>query len=152
LGTPLVVIAPVNHPLANKKNITLRRIAQEPFISREYGSGTRMATEHVFSKQSLKLKVRMELGSNKAIKQAIIGGLGISVLSRHSTALGSPMAELTELDVKGFPINEKWYCTYPAGKQLSIVAQIFLAYLQDSPKLIVDLALTGADIIIFPTR
>jgi len=152
LENPLVVIAPVNHPLVNKKNITLKRIAQEPFLSREYGSGTRMATEHIFSKQGLKLKVRMELGSNEAIKQAIIGGLGISVLSRHTTALGSPMEELTELDVKGFPIDEKWYCTYPAGKQLSIVAQTFLAYLQDAPRIIVDLALSGAGIITFPAR
>jgi DNA-binding transcriptional LysR family regulator len=138
LGNPLVVFAPANHPLVNKKNITLRRIAQEPFISREYGSGTRMATERVFSKQGLKLKTRMELGSNEAIKQAVIGGLGISVLSRHTTALGSPIAELAELDVQGFPIEEKWYCTYPVGKQLSIVAQTFLSYLQKAPQVLLE--------------
>jgi DNA-binding transcriptional LysR family regulator len=138
LGNPLVVFAPANHPLVNKKNITLRRIAQEPFISREYGSGTRMATERVFSKQGLKLKARMELGSNEAIKQAVIGGLGISVLSRHTTALGSPIAELAELDVQGFPIEEKWYCTYPVGKQLSIVAQTFLSYLQKAPQVLLE--------------
>lgn len=135
LGNSLVVFAPVNHPLVNKKNITLRRIAQEPFISREYGSGTRIATERIFSKQGLKLKIRMELGSNEAIKQAIIAGLGISVLSRHTMGLGSSMAELAELDVQDFPIDEKWYCTYPTGKQLSIVAQIFLSYLQHAPQI-----------------
>jgi DNA-binding transcriptional LysR family regulator len=138
LGNPLVVFAPFNHPLVNKKNITLRRIAQEPFISREYGSGTRMATEHIFSKQGLKLKVRMELGSNEAIKQAIIGGLGISVLSRHTMALGSPMAGLAELDVQSFPIDEKWYCTYPTGKQLSIVAKTFLNYLRQAPQILLQ--------------
>jgi len=138
LGNPLVVFAPVNHPLVNKKNITLRRITQEPFISREYGSGTRMATERVFSKQGLKLKIRMELGSNEAIKEAIIGGLGISVLSRHTMARNAPMEELAELDVKGFPIDGKWYCTYPSGKQLSIVAQTFLSYLQHAPQILLE--------------
>lgn len=138
LGNPLVVFAPFNHPLVNKKNITLRRIAQEPFISREYGSGTRMATEHIFSKQGLKLKVRMELGSNEAVKQAIIGGLGISVLSRHTMALGSPMVGLAELDVQSFPIDEKWYCTYPTGKQLSIVANTFLNYLRQAPQILLQ--------------
>jgi len=138
LGNPLVIFAPANHPLVNMRNITLRRIAQEPFISREYGSGTRMATEYIFSKQGLKLKIRMELGSNEAIKQAIIGGLGISVLSRHTMALGSPMKELAELNVQGFPIDGKWYCTYPAGKQLSIVAQTFLSYLQNAPQVLLE--------------
>ena len=152
LENPLVVLASVNHPLANKKNISLKRIAEEPFISRENGSGTRIETEHFFSKQGLKLKTRMTLGSNEAIKQAILGGLGISILSSHTLTLDSPKNQLVILDVKGFPINLRWHCTYPAGKQLSIVAQTFLAYLQDAPKLIVDLALTGVGIITFPTR
>ena len=136
LGNPLVVLASVDHPLANKKKITLKRITDEPFLSREIGSGTRMATEHVFSKYDLKLKIRMELGSNEAIKQAIIGGLGISVLSRHTMVPNAPMEELTELDVQGFPIDGKWYCTYPSGKQLSIVAQTFLSFLQNAPQVL----------------
>jgi len=138
LENPLVVLASVNHPLANKKKITLRRIVEEPFLSREAGSGTRMATERLFSEQGLKLKIRMELGSNEAIKQAIIGGLGISVLSRHTMALDAHMGQLAVLDVQGFPINGKWYCTYPSGKQLSIVAQTFLSYLQHAPQILVE--------------
>lgn len=152
LENPLVVLASVNHPLANKKKITLKRIAEEPFISREHGSGTRIQTEHIFSKQDLKLKIRMTLGSNEAIKQAILGGLGISVLSRHTLALDAPMSQLVILDVKGFPIDRQWHYAYPSGKQLSVVAQAFLGYLQNAPQLIVDLALTGVGIITFPTR
>ena len=138
LGNPLAVIASVDHPLATHKNISLQRIAQEPFIIREVGSGTRMATESLFSTHKLKFKIQMELGSNEAIKQAIIGGLGISVLSQHTMAHGSPMSELAVLDVKGFPINEKWYCIYPKGKQLSIVAQTFLSYLQNAPQILLE--------------
>jgi DNA-binding transcriptional LysR family regulator len=152
LENPLVVLASVNHPLANKKRITLKRIAEEPFISRENGSGTRIETERFFSNQGLKLKTRMTLGSDEAIKQAVLGGLGISVLSQHTLSLDSPKNQLVILDVTGFPIDRHWHYAYPSGKRLSVVAQTFLAYLQNSPQLIVDLALTGVGIITFPTR
>jgi DNA-binding transcriptional LysR family regulator len=152
LQNPLVVLASVNHPLANKKKITLERIAEEPFIFRENGSGTRIETENFVAKQGLKLKTRMTLGSNEAIKQAILGGLGISVLSRHTLTLDSHKDQLAILDVNGFPINCQWHYAYPSGKKLSIVAQTFLAYLQNAPQLIVDLALTGVGIITFPER
>jgi len=152
LQNPLVVLASVNHPLVKEKKITLKRIAEEPFIFRENGSGTRIETENFFTKQNLKLKTKMTLGSNEAIKQAILGGLGISVLSRHTLTLGSHKDQLAILDVKGFPINCHWHYAYPSGKNLSVVAQTFLAYLQNPPQLIVDLALTGVGIITFPER
>ena len=152
LQNPLVVLASVNHPLAKKKKITLKRIAEEPFIFRENGSGTRIETESFFTKQNLKLKTKMTLGSNEAIKQSVLGGLGVSVLSRHTLTLGSHKDQLAILDVKGFPINCQWHYAYPSGKNLSVVAQTFLAYLQNPPQLIVDLALTGVGIITFPER
>jgi LysR family transcriptional regulator, low CO2-responsive transcriptional regulator len=77
----------------------------------------------------------MELGSNEAIKQAIVGGLGVSVLSRHTLALDAPMGQLVILDVAGFPIERQWYVAHPAGKQLSIVARAFLDYLKQAPRL-----------------
>jgi DNA-binding transcriptional LysR family regulator len=70
LENNLVVIAPANHPLAKKKRIPLERLAQEPFLLREPGSGTRIATERQFAESGLRLKMRMELGSNEAIKPA----------------------------------------------------------------------------------
>ena len=152
LQNPLVVLASVNHPLAKEKKITLKRIAEEPFIFRESGSGTRIETESFFSKQNLKLKTKMTLGSNEAIKQAMLGGLGVSVLSRHTLTLDSHKDQLAVLDVKGFPINCQWHYAYPLGKNLSVVAQTFLEYLQNPPQLIVDLALTGVGIITFPER
>ena len=84
LENPLVVFAPVNHPLAKEKNIPIQRLCNEPFIMREPGSGTRRAIQSLLDEKGLKVKVKLELGSNEAIKQAIAGGLGISVLSRHT--------------------------------------------------------------------
>lgn len=126
---PLAVIARSDHPLAGKKAIPLERLAQEPFILREPGSGTRLAVERHFAQHGLALRVRMELGSNEAIKQAIAGGLGISVLSTHTLALEGDGGLLQPLDVKGFPLLRKWYVAYPSGKHLSSVAEAFLGHL-----------------------
>ena len=126
---PLVVLARRDHPLAGKKRISPARLAQEPFILREKGSGTRLATERHFAEQGVTLRVRMELGSNEAIKQAIAGGLGLSVLSRHTIALEGTTGVLAPLDVSGFPLMRSWYLAYPEGKHLSAVAESFRAYL-----------------------
>jgi len=128
----LVVIAPVNHPLAKKKKIPLERLAEEPFLLREAGSGTRIATERLFEELGLKIRMRMELGSNEAIKQAVIGGLGISVLSRHTLESDMPTKRFAMLDVQGFPIKRHWYFVYPAGKQLSIIARTFADHLRQA--------------------
>jgi len=130
LENMLVVIAPANHELAKKKRIPLERLAREPFLLREPGSGTRIATERLFDEKGYKLKMRMELGSNEAIKQAVIGGLGISVLSRHTLESDTPSKRFVVLNVQGFPIKRHWYFVYPAGKQLSIIARTFADHLR----------------------
>ncbi|KAB8334301.1 LysR family transcriptional regulator [Scytonema tolypothrichoides VB-61278] len=132
LENPLVVIAPANHPLAMQKNISIERLADEPFIMREPGSGTRRAVQKLFDEHKVMVKVKLELGSNEAIKQAIAGGLGISVLSRHTLTTDSK--DLTILDVENFPIQRNWYMVYLAGKQLSIVARTYFEYLLDAAK------------------
>lgn len=125
---PLVVLAPHDHPLAGKKNIPLKEIAEHPFIIREPGSGIRDAMMRVFREKNLQLKVRMELGSNEAIKHAIVDGLGLSVLSLHIMTLDGKDSPVTILDVQGFPIMRQWYIVYPKGRQLSLVAKTFLQY------------------------
>jgi DNA-binding transcriptional LysR family regulator len=95
---------------------------------REKGSGTRNAIERRFAERAITLHPRLELGSNEAIKQAILAGLGISALSRHALSLNQP-DQFAVLDVVGFPILSHWYAVYPAGRQLSVVARAFLDYL-----------------------
>jgi DNA-binding transcriptional LysR family regulator len=84
----------------------------------------------LFDQQNLSLKVRMELGSNEAIKHSIVAGLGLSVLSLHALALEGPNGPVALLDVDGFPIMRKWYIVYPKGKQLSLVAQAYLDFVK----------------------
>ncbi len=134
LENPLVVLAPRHHPLAQEKKISVKRLAQEPFIMREPGSGTRKAVQKLFEAHGVTAKVKLDLGSNEAIKQAIAGGLGISVLSRHTLALEGTTNQLTILDVEDFPIQHYWYVVYPTGKQLSVIARTFLEYLLNEGK------------------
>ncbi len=140
LANPIVVISPASHPLAKRKSIPLSVIAKEPFITRELGSGTRIAMESLFHDAGLQLNVRLELGNNESIKQAVLGGLGLSVLSLHTLTSGD-INDLAILDVQGFPIPWQWHIGHPRGKQLSIVARTFINYMHEvGPSLLVNAA------------
>ena len=132
----LVVLAAASHPLARRKRIPLQDLTRHRFLVRERGSGTRMTVEQVFKEQKLSFEIRMELGSNEAIKQAVAGGLGLAVLSR-SALYPEGSKELAVLDVEGFPIRRTWYVVRPKGKQLSVVAETFLVFLRDHVQMLV---------------
>ncbi|NCJ06068.1 LysR family transcriptional regulator [Synechococcales cyanobacterium C] len=134
MDNPLVVLASRQHPLAQKVNIPIAQLNGEDFIMRESGSGTRQAVEQLFERHNVAVNMRLELGSNEAIKQAVAGGLGISVLSRHCLALEGFSGQVITLDVEEFPIRRHWHVVYPKGKQLSVVAQTFFEYLQTQGK------------------
>ncbi len=129
MENPLVVIASADHPLALESDIDPERLAGEPFIMRETGSGTRLAAEDFFKKHGVQLNVRMKLGSNEAIKQAVAGGLGLAVLSRHTLTLDQKSGAFALLDIRGFPLVRQWYALYPEGKHISAVTRAFLDYL-----------------------
>jgi DNA-binding transcriptional LysR family regulator len=138
LENPLVVVARADHPLAGQKSIPLKRLAAEPFLVREPGSGTRQAFERLMQKHGVKINVKMEIGSSEAIKHAIAGGLGLAVLSRHSLRFSDAGRPLTALDVQHFPIERYWYVVHPATKQLSVVARTFLDFLHKHAQSVID--------------
>jgi len=133
---PLVVLAAPDHPLAGQENIPLARLAEEPWLLREPGSGTRKAVERLFAEEGLELRPRMALGSNEAIKQAIAGGLGISVLSQHTVLPELATRRLCILDAKGFPIRRSWHLVSRRNKQLSSSAQAFARFILDATQTI----------------
>jgi len=126
---PLVAIAPPDHPLANTKNISAERISQEPFIIRESGSGVRMSTLQYFRERNLSINIRMELGSNEAVKQIVMGKLGISFLAESTLAKELELGELIKLDVEGLPIERHWFMVHQSKKLLSPLASAFKEYL-----------------------
>ena len=93
-----------------------------------------MATDEHFKKLKLKPNVRLELGSNEAIKQAVIGGLGLAVLSKYSLGENTDQEEITILKCKDFPIVSSWHIVSPKGKKLSPIATIFKKHLSDQAK------------------
>ncbi|MDP3872336.1 MAG: LysR family transcriptional regulator [Methyloversatilis sp.] len=131
LDNPLVAIAPASHPLANAGMLKLQDLAEARFIMREQGSGTRIAIENYLSQQGATLNVRMELGSNEAIKQAVAGGMGLSILSRH-TLHRDPLLEneVVILQVEGFPLMSRWQVVRLQQRRLSRAAEAFLELLQ----------------------
>jgi DNA-binding transcriptional LysR family regulator len=128
MENPLVVIASPTHPLARARRIPLTRLAEEIFISREAGSGTRMAAERFFDESGTKLSTAMEMSSNEAIKQAVQAGLGLGVVSVHTLEMELALDRLVVLDVEGFPILRHWYVVHRQGKRFSAVAQAFLDF------------------------
>ncbi len=125
---PLVMIAPVGHPLAAQKNIPLAHFANENFVVRELGSGTRGATQHFFDDHDVPFNKVIEMTSNEAIRQAVEAGLGLGVVSIHTLELELETGRLAILDVQDFPIMRHWYLIQRKGKRLSPAAQAFRAF------------------------
>ena len=129
MANPLVVIAATRNPLAKRKQLVLPELADERFILREKGSGTRMAIDHYFKAARFRPNLRLELGSNEAIKESVAGGLGISVLSSHALHGHAREHGVCVLNVQGFPIESNWHVVHPKGKKLSPIASIFKSHL-----------------------
>ncbi len=127
----LVIPAVPEHPLAKKKKISLNELKNEPVIIREVGSGTRMVMEHLFRKKRLKPNIVMELGSSSAIKQAVIAGFGLSILSKMSLEQELFLKKLVVLDIQGFPLRHYWYAVHLKGKRLSPIVMNFLELLSN---------------------
>ncbi|PJG47094.1 LysR family transcriptional regulator [Sphingobium sp. LB126] len=120
---PLVVIAPPDHPLARERMITKERLANELFLLRESGSGTRMALELYFTDVPAKMdNLGTEMGSNESIKQAVMAGLGVAMISAHTVAQEVHQGRLVVLAAEATPIVRQWFCITMTGRALTPAA------------------------------
>jgi DNA-binding transcriptional LysR family regulator len=101
-----------------------------PIIFREEGSGTRVVMEKFISKNKLPISKKMELTSNEAVKQAVIAGLGYSIMPLIGIKNELLNKDLQIIKVKGFPIESTWRLIWLKNKKLSPVAIAFLNYLK----------------------
>lgn len=138
LPNPMVVFARADHRLARRKRIPFSALATEPFLMREPGSGTRKVAYDAFDRHGIEPNVRMELSTNEAIKQAILAGLGISILSRYTLGLDTGDDRLVELRVEGFPIERVWQFVTPVGKRIPPVARAFMAFVRTEARSLVQ--------------
>ena len=138
LPNPLVVFARADHPLAGQPHVPFARFAAEPFLIREHGSGTRLAALKAFARHGLAPRVRMELDSNDAIREAILAGAGVSILSRHLWGLEPEPPDLACLDVEGFPLPSVWQFAYPLGKHICPAARAFMDFTRAEARRLAD--------------
>ena len=130
MANPIVVIAATSDALSKAKRVTLDTLTQRRFIFREKGSGTRMAADQHFRKMRFKPDVRLELGSNEAVKESVAGGLGIGVVSRHALHGLKKEHGVSVIELDGFPLPSAWHIVHPASKKLSPLALAFKQHLR----------------------
>lgn len=129
LENPLVVIAALDSAWPQGRRMRAQRLSGEPFILRESGSGTRHAGDAHFARLGLQPRVRLELGSNEAVKQSVAAGLGLGLVSRHALAADPALEGLRILPVAQFPVRSSWSVLWRQGKRLSPLALEFRRHL-----------------------
>ncbi|MEH6824661.1 MAG: LysR family transcriptional regulator [Motiliproteus sp.] len=131
LDNPMFPVVAPGHPLVGQKRIPIDALTRERFLIREKGSGSRKAIDDHLREAGISLPLTMELGSIETIKQGVMAGLGISILSRFSMALELATGCLVSLDMDTFPIVRTWCLVHPLEKRLSPAAQAFIDYFLD---------------------
>ena len=109
-----------------------------PLIYREQGSGTRHVMERFIKSNSLPVQKKMELTSNEAVKQAVIAGLGYSIMPLIGIKNELQIGQLQIIPVKGFPIKSNWYLIWLKDKKMSPVAGAYLNYLRQEKQNIIQ--------------
>ncbi len=120
-----------NGQQAFKKKIYDKNIFEElPIIYRENGSGTRYTMEKFINQNNIPLRKKMELTSNEAVKQAVIAGLGYSIMPLIGIKNELSMGSLQIIPVIGFPIKSVWNLIWLKNKNFSPVASAYLNFVK----------------------
>ncbi len=123
---PYVLIAPPEHRLARAKGLARADLKGEAFLFREIGSGTRSLFDDFIGDTAIRrVQMGIELGSNETIKQAVIAGLGIALISAHTIAAEVAGGRLICLDVEDLPIVRHWYVLNRTDRTLSPAGRAF---------------------------
>jgi DNA-binding transcriptional LysR family regulator len=122
---PHVLATALDHPFTRLERVPAAALAREGFIVREQGSGTRAALEEFMAEHRLGLNVAMEMASNEAIKQAVMAGMGVSLLSLHTIGLEVEHGLIATPEVEGLPVMRRWHVVHKLAKTLSPAAEAF---------------------------
>jgi DNA-binding transcriptional LysR family regulator len=129
---PHIIVGPPDHPLIGRARLSLADLADETYLLRESGSGTRLLMERLFTKAGLDPKLGMEIGSNETIKQAVMAGLGIALLSAHTVSAEIADGRLAAFDIEGLPVVRQWFVVRRREKVLLPAAQALWDFLSTS--------------------
>lgn len=100
----------------------MRALADETILVREEGSGPRALAARLFADAGIEPRIGMEIDSNETIKQAVMAGLGIALLSGHTIAAELADRRLVALDIEGLPVTRHWLVVRHADKRLQPAA------------------------------
>ena len=141
---PMAFVAAPQHPLMALPQLTMARLAEEPILVRERGSGTRTTLERLFKDHGLRLRIGSELSSNESIKQMCAAGFGPAYLSLHTCVLEIDAGLLKILALPNNPVNRDWFVVHGASRQLPQVALAFVQLLRQSAQAAIDQQLKQA--------
>ncbi len=128
---PYVLIGPADHGLRDARGFDLHELRNETFLLREEGSGSRRVAEEMFRNHLFTPHRTISMGSNETIKQAVMAGMGVSLISLHTLPLELKTGEVSLLDVIGTPIERTWYVVHMNSKRLLPAGRQFRNFLLD---------------------
>ena len=126
----LVLIVPPKHPWARRREIQPAQLGGQRLLVREDGSATRQVTERALQRAGGKINASMELGHTEAIKQAVMAGLGVAFVSRHSIRGELAAGQLHALRLRGLRIRRHFHIIHNEARTLSASAKAFVELLK----------------------
>ncbi len=130
----LILIAHSKHPLTKEVFVDFDTLKKAPFILRESGSGTRMTMEHILKEKGIEISemnIVAELGSTEAVRQAVIAGIGTSILSKRAVEIEIKAGSIKEIKLDDMELKRIFYLIYHTQKTLSPLATAFLEFLKE---------------------
>ena len=122
---PHVLVTAIDHRFTRMEEVTAQALVDEGFIVREPGSGTRAALDEYMHAHHLRPRVAMQMSSNEAIKQAVMSGMGVALLSLHTLGLELEYKLIATPHVEGLPVMRRWHVVNNLAKSLSPAAEAF---------------------------
>lgn len=130
----VIVVAPAQHPLVSRREISWEELCAAPLLIRERGSGTRKAFERRVAAAGLRMddfRIIGEMGSSTAVKEGVKAGMGLGIISDLAVREEIERGDITEVRVQGQGASERaFFAVVPAGRDLSPPARRFLEFLQ----------------------
>jgi len=137
---PSVLIAAPSHRLANLTTLPPRILADEIFLVREDGSGTRLLLEQFLHLKRLSPRVGLTSSSNETIKQAVMAGMGVALISRHTIGLELGLGLVSMLAVDGFPLMRSWFVARRRSMpMLPVHSRLWTFFIEQGQSIIDDL-------------
>lgn len=138
MSNKLFLVGNPSHPNFKETKQSLSYLKKVDLIFREPGSGTRQTMERYFQQKNIVIRKKMELTSNEAVKQAVIAGLGFSIMPLIGINNELKNGDLKIMPIAGFPLTSQWQLTWPSSKKHSPAAKAYLDFVASHKSSIIE--------------